>query len=112
MEQATVTKPARANLAQYITDKDFPLLALAKRRAGNTEFALIVGRDGKVQRCMLIASSGFADLDEQACSVMTDRPQFEPATDSTGKTIPAVVRARIAWVNPLRHETAPLSKKK
>jgi len=92
---------ARANLASYVSDADYPPEAIMQEQDGVVGFRLDVGPDGLVTRCVVTASSGSAALDEATCRIMTERPRFTPARDRRGRAIADRVSSRMRWVLPM-----------
>jgi protein TonB len=91
---------ARANLASYISNDDYPSSALRNEEQGTTGFRLDVGPDGRVSGCTVTASSGSAALDSATCRLLRSRARFTPATDSTGAKTSDSVSGRIRWQIP------------
>ncbi len=91
---------ARANLASYISDDDYPDSAQRNEESGTTGFRLDVGPDGRVSSCTITSSSGSSALDSTTCRIMKSRARFTPATDSTGGKTSDSVNGRIRWVLP------------
>ena len=88
---------ARANLASYVSDSDYPASALRGEEEGTTGFRLTVGPDGRVSNCEVTSSSGSAALDQATCRIMRSRARFTPARDSTGASVGDTVSSRITW---------------
>ena len=91
---------ARANLASYITNDDYPSSALRNEEQGTTGFRLDVGPDGRVSGCTVTAPSGSSALDTATCRLLRSRARFTPATDSTGARTSDSVSGRIRWQIP------------
>jgi protein TonB len=91
---------ARANLASYITDDDYPQDAIRNEQQGTTGVRLDVGPDGRVTNCTITSSSGSSSLDNTACRVLRSRARFTPATDSSGSRTTDTVSTRITWRLP------------
>ncbi|HEX8574307.1 MAG TPA: TonB family protein [Allosphingosinicella sp.] len=91
---------ARANLASYVSDADYPSSAIRNEEEGMTRFRLAVGPDGKVTECTVTASSGSSALDSATCRLMKQRARFTPARDSDGRLVPDSVSNAIRWVLP------------
>jgi periplasmic protein TonB len=91
---------ARANLASYVSDADYPDSALRNEEQGTTGFSLDVGPNGRVTNCTVTSSSGSAALDSATCRIMRSRARFTPAHDSSGAATSDSVSARIRWVLP------------
>jgi TonB family protein len=79
----------------WVTNKDFP--TSAKGESGTTKYSLQVDITGQVTACDILASSGFADLDQATCSLMTSRGRFVPATNEFGKPIAGIHVQSIHW---------------
>jgi protein TonB len=88
---------ARANLASYVSDSDYPASALRNEGEGTTGFRLTVGPDGRVSNCEVTSSSGSAALDQATCRIMRSRARFTPARDSTGANTGDTVSSRVTW---------------
>ncbi|WP_338112490.1 energy transducer TonB [Sphingomicrobium nitratireducens] len=93
---------AKANLASYISNDDYPSRAIRNEEQGTTRFRLTVGANGRVSKCEIVGSSGSSTLDQTTCSIMERRARFTPATDSTGKQVTDTVTSSIRWVLPDR----------
>jgi protein TonB len=91
---------ARANLASYVSDEDYPSTAARNEEEGTTRFRLGVGPDGRVTECTVTASSGSAALDSATCRLMKSRARFTPARDSDGRQTSDSVSSAIRWVLP------------
>lgn len=91
---------AKANLASYVTDEDYPSDALNREEQGTTGFRLDVGPDGRVSNCTVTSSSGSRSLDATTCRLMRSRARFTPATNSSGAKVADSVNSRIRWVIP------------
>jgi protein TonB len=91
---------ARANLASYVSDEDYPTSAVRSEEQGTTRFRLAVGPDGRVADCTVTGSSGSSALDSATCRLMKSRARFTPARDSDGKATSDSVASTIRWVLP------------
>ncbi|HEX8240542.1 MAG TPA: TonB family protein [Allosphingosinicella sp.] len=91
---------ARANLASYVSDADYPTTAVRNEEQGTTRFKLAVGPDGKVRECTVTSSSGSPALDATTCKLMRQRAKFTPATGTDGKPTGDTVASAIRWVLP------------
>jgi protein TonB len=88
---------ARANLASYVSNDDYPASALRNEEQGTTGFRLTVGPDGRVSNCVVTSSSGSSALDAATCRLMRSRARFTPARDNTGASTTDTVNSRITW---------------
>ena len=91
---------ATANLASYISDRDYPHEAVKLGEQGTVGFRLDIDPDGRVAACTIIQSSGSAALDSASCRIMTERARFTPARDEEGKAVPDSHISRIRWIMP------------
>jgi protein TonB len=91
---------ARANLASYVSDADYPASAIRAEQQGTTGFRLTVGTDGRVTGCDVTSSSGSPALDQATCRIMRSRARFTPARDDHGNPTTDSVSSRIRWVLP------------
>ena len=102
VEKARTVEPARAraNLASYVSDEDYPSNAVRNEEQGTTRFRLAVGPDGKVKDCTVTSSSGSSALDSTTCRLMKQRARFTPAKDNRGEFTSDTVTNAIRWVLP------------
>jgi protein TonB len=91
---------ARANLASYVSDEDYPSSAARNEEQGTTRFQLAVGPDGKVKDCTVTSSSGSSALDSTTCRLMKQRARFTPAKNNRGEPTSDTVSNAIRWVLP------------
>jgi periplasmic protein TonB len=101
-EPQRTVKPARAraNLASYVSDEDYPSSAVRNEEQGTTRFRLAVGADGRVADCTVTGSSGSSALDSATCRLMKQRAKFTAARNSSGQATPDSVASAIRWVLP------------
>jgi protein TonB len=93
---------ARANLASYVSDADYPASAIRAEQQGTTRFRLGVAPNGRVTDCTVTSSSGSPTLDAATCRLMKSRARFTPARDSDGKPVSDTAASAIRWVLPDR----------
>ncbi len=100
--QVKTVKPARAkaNLASYVSDDDYPSTAIRNEEQGTTRFRLGVGPNGQVTECSVVGSSGSSALDSATCRLMKQRAKFTPARNSAGEPTSDSVTSSIRWVLP------------
>lgn len=97
----------KGNPGYWTTSNDYPKSALKERREGTVSYNLSVNVKGKVDNCVVIASSGHADFDEVTCAAVTRRARFFPATDRMGSYVPGSFYSGVRWVIP---KEEPISK--
>lgn len=88
---------AKANLASYVSDADYPAAATRAEEEGTTGFRLEIGPNGRVTNCTVTSSSGSSSLDATTCRLMKSRARFTPAVDSNGNPTSDTVSSRITW---------------
>lgn len=91
---------AKANLASYVSDEDYPSSAARNEEQGTTRFRLAVGPDGRVKECTVTSSSGSTALDATTCKLMRQRAKFTPAKNDRGELTSDTVTSAIRWVLP------------
>ena len=97
--------PEIADYSQLeIADNDYPAIAKANLQAGQTVFQLTVASSGDVEKCHIISSSGFADLDMQSCAIAT-KWMFKPAMDFEGMPTKGRITHQIFWQLPDNNKT-------
>ena len=85
--EVRTVKPARAraNLASYVSDEDYPSVAIRNEEQGTTRFQLAVGPDGKVKECRVTGSSGSSALDSATCKLMKARRPVHARPEQPGR---------------------------
>ena len=91
---------AKANLASYFSDDDYPSSAQRNEEQGTTSVRLSIGTDGRVTDCSVTGSSGSSTLDNATCSILRRRARFTPAKDQAGHPITDSTTTRIRWQLP------------
>ena len=97
---AAVRAKPRGSFQSLMSTDDYPPSALRNNEAGTVGFKLDVGTDGRVTNCTVTSSSGFADLDQTACRLLTKRARFTPAKDAGGAAIGDSFSSRFTWQIP------------
>ena len=92
----TRAKP-KASLASLFSDQDYPAVAVMNNQGGRVGFVLLVGDNGRVADCTIVATSGVPSLDSQACALLKIRARFEPARGADGKSARDSLRGGIVW---------------
>lgn len=91
---------AKANLASYVSDEDYPSNAARNEEQGTTRFRLAVGPDGRVKECTVTSSSGSSALDSTTCRLMKQRARFTPARNNRDEPTGDTVTSAIRWQLP------------
>ena len=88
---------ARANLASYVSNDDYPLSSVKAGEQGTVRFRLAVGPDGRVTNCEVTGSSGSSALDNTTCRLMRSRARFTPGRDRDGNPTADSFSSSITW---------------
>jgi TonB family protein len=97
-DPAAVATPARPiNVGTWLTSNDYPDEAMLVGQAGETNYRLTVGPDGKPTGCTVLVRSGSPSLDDRTCRIMKARGRFTPAIGLDGKPVPGIYSAAVIW---------------
>lgn len=97
---ATGTPARPINQMQWISSDDYPSAALRREAEGLVRVRLDIGVVGLPSDCSIVDSSGDADLDATACSLLLRRARFHPALDAEGSAITGSVIVPVRWAIP------------
>ena len=89
------TPPVR--IAGALTNADYRRTRPPQGAAGTVVVSYRIRSDGRVDRCTVLRSSGYAVLDEATCRLIEQRFRFEPARDAAGRAIDWNVRTDYTW---------------
>lgn len=89
------TPPVR--IAGALTNADYRRTRPPEGAAGTVVVSYRIRTDGRVDRCTVLRSSGYAVLDEATCRLIEQRFRFEPARDAAGRPIDWEVRTDYTW---------------
>lgn len=84
----------------WMSDDDYPAVALRRKETGTTDFKLDIDAKGKIVACHVTGSSGFWELDEGSCAVMMKNSKFYPALNAKGDPIASEYRSKFTWTVP------------
>lgn len=90
----------RGRPGNWVTANDYPTNDLRLEHEGVTRIGLTIGSDGRVRDCTITGSSGFASLDQTACSRLASRARFAPATDEVGAAVTGRYSTSVRWEIP------------
>ena len=98
----TISKAAGAkgDPSQWVTTDDYPSDALSAEAQGTSKIKWEINTAGRVENCVVVASSGNASLDRAACSNITRRGRYTPAQDTAGNPIRSSSSRNIVWRLP------------
>jgi len=89
---------SRGDVRTVFTADDYPAIAQEKGQEGTVQAQLTVDPGGRVARCTVIRSSGYASLDNATCAILQRRARFTPATNAAGRPIEStVVTPPVKW---------------
>ena len=94
---ALVAEPPPQKPVGIVAGADYPTGALMRGEQGSVYFQLIVSPEGRVDSCTILISSGFKNLDDATCLLVTSRARFSPAQDDNGRPIYGTYRQLINW---------------
>jgi protein TonB len=96
-QSATALPPPRQNLQRLLDSTDYPKSALYQGEQGSVYFQVLVNPDGRVDTCTVLLSSGYKDLDDATCRLVTARARFSPPHGENGRAIYGTYRQVISW---------------
>ncbi|MGU3391485.1 TonB family protein [Sphingomonas sp. M1A8_2b] len=92
--------PARpiGRYADWFGPDDYPSTAIRAEQEGAVRVALLVGIDGRVEACEILARSGIRRLDRGTCRAAVRDGRFRPARDARGAAIVSrFALPRVRW---------------
>lgn len=94
---------SRARLvAGNLSLADYPPALRRAGIGGRVEIHMTVEPTGGVGRCVVVQSSGNAELDATTCDLVRQRYRFSPARDSQGRAVPDLVGESHLWTSRRR----------
>ncbi|WBH16820.1 energy transducer TonB [Sphingomonas radiodurans] len=91
---------AKGDPAQWITNDDYPPSSIRAEEEGTTAIKWTINGQGRVENCVVTASSGSPALDQAACRALVRRGRYSPATDAAGNPIATTQTRRVVWRLP------------
>ena len=99
-EGRSPTKVEMRGYKPLVGPDDYPAKAYSRGESGTVRAALLIGTDGRVERCVILMSATEL-LDEATCKALKERAEFEPELDENGLPIPSItVTVPIRWERP------------
>lgn len=80
-----------------ITNDDYPLSEARQRHEGTVGVLLSIDASGRVAKCDVTNSSGYAGLDNATCVLMMRRGRFNPARDPSGAPVASALPIHFTW---------------
>ena len=90
----------KGNYAGWVSTSAYPTSDLRGEHEGSVRYRLSIDAAGKATGCSVVASSGFAGLDQAACAELLRHAKFEPATDATGARALGSFSGTVTWRLP------------
>lgn len=90
----------RGDAARWLSTDDYPIKAERLKHEGRTGYRLSLDAGGRVTGCVVTGSSGWAELDQATCQLLSQRARFNPARDETGATTPSSYDGSVQWRLP------------
>lgn len=84
----------------WVNSEDYPPGPLRREEEGIVGFTLTIRPDGTVGGCEVTKSSGSDDLDQAACTLITERARFEAAIDDRGHHVAGTWSNSVRWQIP------------
>ncbi len=88
--------PAR-RIAGGFTDRDYARTAEIGSPGGSVGIAFRVRRDGRVEGCRALGSSGGPALGSYVCDLVERRFRFTPARNAQGEPVDSELRTTVDW---------------
>lgn len=83
--------------AEWLTDADYPSLALRKHLNAMVHFRLDVDAEGKITGCQVLDKTEPAEFGNVTCNTISRRAKLAPALDSNMKPVPSFVVHTFNW---------------
>ncbi|WP_404368216.1 energy transducer TonB [Sphingomonas sp. MMS24-J45] len=91
---------AKGDPSQWVTTDDYPSDALSAEAQGTSRIKWEINTAGRVENCVVVASSGNASLDRAACANITRRGRYTPALDAAGNPMRSSSGRNVVWRLP------------
>src|ERR1051325_7755637 len=78
---AAFSAPPPQHLRPLISIDDYPSAALQRGEQGAAYFQVVITPEGGVDSCTILLSTGYKDVDDRTCEIITKRARFSPAKD-------------------------------
>lgn len=97
--------PVPIDPASWVTNDDYPAMAIEQGLFGTVEVAFTVDDTGRATACTTVKSSGSTLMDEATCAATMPRARFEPARDAQGRAVAGLALRRVHWQAPFDADT-------
>jgi len=87
----------------------YPPEALKKGEEGRVGFRVSISKDGFIEQCSIVESSGYPTLDRETCDFIAQYASLKPAHDAKGNAYATIQTGQVAWKLPpgIARSTAP-----
>ena len=99
-ELAVVVESAKQKNMEDVGRKlqaQYPRLAERRGESAQMDLKMLVGVDGKVEKCILVKKTQAEHFDDHACKVMSEYAEFEPALDAQGNPVRSIFSTLITY---------------
>lgn len=90
----------RNDPAQWLSDNDYRPSWARRELTGLARFRLEIAASGKVTGCTVTGSTGYDELDQATCALVTRRARFEPARGTSGEPVAGSYAGAVRWELP------------
>lgn len=90
----------RGGLPSIFSANDYPMAAIARNEQGTVGVRFWVSKDGAVNDCRVVESSGSQSLDRKTCAIIERRARLEPARTASGQAVATIAFQRVTWSIP------------
>lgn len=94
------TTAPEGNPGAWFSADVYPPEAIRAGEEGRTVARVLIGADGRVEACGIVASSGSTRLDAATCEAARRRGSLQPARDASGKATRSTLELPVRWVLP------------
>ena len=82
---------------RWVTNSDYRFDLVRGDMTGPVTFSVDVSAAGRVTKCEVTSSSGYPEMDDYTCQLVTRRARFQPATDGEGNLIAGTYSNTVRW---------------
>ena len=85
---------------KYVVMQSYPSVSLRRGEEGVVQFRIKTARDGKIEACQVIKSSGYVALDKATCDMMLAGATATPLTAENGWRVEGTRDGIVDWKLP------------
>lgn len=94
---ATGVKPLNMKRVARQIQKHYPSKAERRGEDAIMQLKVLIGTDGRVEKCITIEKTKAENFDERACELFKQHAMFEPAQDAEGKPVRAFFSTTVVY---------------